>query len=96
MGMEVVIDTRKSPSLKDSKNPSDWDNLQVMLHIVVGWNGKKRWVEKNKGMAKSEDGKWVLDLLDEEDVPMPQEIEEISLTLRLCLLYGRGREIMLV
>ncbi|KAG5020760.1 hypothetical protein JHK87_016615 [Glycine soja] len=39
---KVVIDTRKSPSLKDSKNPSDWDNLQVMLHVVVGWNGKKR------------------------------------------------------
>ena len=36
-------------------------------------------------MAKSEDGKWVLDLLDEEDVPMPQEIEEISLTLRLLM-----------
>ena len=51
-----------------------------------------RWVEKNKGMAKKEDGKWVLDLLDEEDVPMPQEIEEISLTLRLCLFYGRGKK----
>jgi len=55
-----------------------------------------RWVEKNKGMAKREDGKWALDLLDEEDVPMPQEIEEIPLTLRLCLFYGKGREIMLV
>ncbi|KAA8524231.1 hypothetical protein F0562_010654 [Nyssa sinensis] len=38
-GTELVIDTRKSPSLKDSKNPSDWHNLQGMLHIVAGWNG---------------------------------------------------------
>jgi hypothetical protein len=40
-GIELVIDTRKSPSLKDSKNPSDWHNLQAMLHVVAGWNGKK-------------------------------------------------------
>ncbi|GMI93121.1 ACYLATED GALACTOLIPID- ASSOCIATED PHOSPHOLIPASE 1 [Hibiscus trionum] len=40
-GTELVIDTRKSPSLKDSKNPGDWHNLQAMLHIVAGWNGEK-------------------------------------------------------
>ncbi|KAI3439905.1 Phospholipase A1 [Psidium guajava] len=40
MGIELEIDTRKSPYLKDSKNPSDWHNLQAMLHIVAGWNGK--------------------------------------------------------
>lgn len=40
-GTELVIDTRKSPSLKDSKNPSDWHNLQAMLHIVAGWNGQE-------------------------------------------------------
>ncbi|XP_062150533.1 phospholipase A1-IIdelta-like [Alnus glutinosa] len=40
-GIELVIDTRKSPSLKDSKNPSDWHNLQAMLHVVAGWNGEK-------------------------------------------------------
>ncbi|KAI6697232.1 hypothetical protein NL676_017351 [Syzygium grande] len=39
-GVELEIDTRKSPHLKDSKNPSDWHNLQAMLHIVAGWNGK--------------------------------------------------------
>ncbi|KAI3957673.1 hypothetical protein MKW92_009689 [Papaver armeniacum] len=39
-GVELVIDTRKSKSLKDSKNPSDWHNLQAILHIVAGWNGK--------------------------------------------------------
>ncbi|KAK7264385.1 hypothetical protein RJT34_31994 [Clitoria ternatea] len=38
-GVDLVIDTRKSPSLKDSKNPSDWHNLQAMLHVVAGWNG---------------------------------------------------------
>lgn len=40
-GVELVIDTRKSPSLKDSKTPGDWHNLQAMLHVVAGWNGKK-------------------------------------------------------
>ncbi|KAF3444007.1 hypothetical protein FNV43_RR13697 [Rhamnella rubrinervis] len=40
-GIELVIDTRKSPSLKDSKNPSDWHNLQAILHVVAGWNGEK-------------------------------------------------------
>lgn len=39
-GIELDIDSRKSPSLKDSKNPSDWHNLQAMLHVVAGWNGK--------------------------------------------------------
>lgn len=38
-GTELVIDTRKSPSLKESVNPSDWHNLQAMLHVVAGWNG---------------------------------------------------------
>ncbi|XP_057792358.1 phospholipase A1-IIdelta-like [Salvia miltiorrhiza] len=39
VGVELVIDNRKSPSLKDSTNPSDWHNLQGMLHVVAGWNG---------------------------------------------------------
>ncbi|OVA02099.1 Lipase [Macleaya cordata] len=39
-GIELDIDTRKSTSLKDSKNPSDWHNLQAILHVVAGWNGK--------------------------------------------------------
>ncbi|KAH7533213.1 hypothetical protein FEM48_Zijuj04G0106200 [Ziziphus jujuba var. spinosa] len=45
IGTELVIDTRKSTSLKDSKNPSDWHNLQAMLHVVAGWNGKDREFE---------------------------------------------------
>lgn len=39
-GINLMIDTRKSPSLKDSKTPGDWHNLQGMLHIVAGWNGE--------------------------------------------------------
>ncbi|KAJ8428372.1 hypothetical protein Cgig2_012519 [Carnegiea gigantea] len=42
IGTELVIDTRKSNFLKDSKNPSDWHNLQAMLHVVNGWHGIKR------------------------------------------------------
>ncbi|CAN0891389.1 Phospholipase A1-IIdelta [Linum grandiflorum] len=37
---ELVIDTRKSPSLKESRNTGDWHNLQGMLHVVAGWNGE--------------------------------------------------------
>ena len=44
-GIELVIDTRKSPSLKDSKHPGDWHNLQAMLHVVAGWNGKEKEFE---------------------------------------------------
>ncbi|KAB1209788.1 Phospholipase A1-IIdelta [Morella rubra] len=40
-GVELLIDTRKSPSLKESKNPGDWHNLQAMLHVVAGWNGQE-------------------------------------------------------
>ncbi|KAL2937422.1 Phospholipase A1-IIdelta [Bienertia sinuspersici] len=41
IGIELEIDSRKSKSLKDSKNPSDWHNLQAMLHVVNGWQGVK-------------------------------------------------------
>ncbi|KAJ8638451.1 hypothetical protein MRB53_012718 [Persea americana] len=40
-GVKLVVDTRKSPYLKDSKNPGDWHNLQGLLHVVAGWNGKE-------------------------------------------------------
>ncbi|CAL1353583.1 unnamed protein product [Linum trigynum] len=38
---DLVIDTRKSPSLKESMNTGDWHNLQGMLHVVAGWNGEE-------------------------------------------------------
>ncbi|GLJ04676.1 hypothetical protein SUGI_0001090 [Cryptomeria japonica] len=41
IGSRLEIDTRKSPFLKESKNPSDWHNLQAQLHIVGGWQGKE-------------------------------------------------------
>ncbi|XP_062105847.1 phospholipase A1-IIdelta-like [Humulus lupulus] len=46
VGTELVIDTRKSPSLKESKNPSDWHNLQASLHVVAGWNGEEGGFEE--------------------------------------------------
>lgn len=39
-GIELVIDSRKSPSLKRSRDTGDWHNLQGMLHVVAGWNGE--------------------------------------------------------
>ncbi|KAK4789078.1 hypothetical protein SAY86_020397 [Trapa natans] len=42
---DLEIDTRKSPFLKDSKNPSDWHNLQAMVHTVAGWAGEKGMFE---------------------------------------------------
>lgn len=39
-GTELVVDSRKSPHLKDSKTPGDWHNLQGILHSVAGWNGE--------------------------------------------------------
>ncbi|KAL0306794.1 UNVERIFIED_CONTAM: Phospholipase A1-IIdelta [Sesamum radiatum] len=44
-GIPLEIDSRKSPSLKDTKNPSDWHNLQAMLHVVAGWNGPQEEFE---------------------------------------------------
>ncbi|KAM0957526.1 hypothetical protein ACFX2A_026176 [Malus domestica] len=41
VGTELLIDTRKSPFLKESKNPFDWHNLEGMLHVVAGWNGEE-------------------------------------------------------
>uniref|UniRef100_A0A803N7I1 Phospholipase A1 n=1 Tax=Chenopodium quinoa TaxID=63459 RepID=A0A803N7I1_CHEQI len=41
IGIDLEIDTRKSSFLKDSKNPSDWHNLQAILHAVNGWQGVK-------------------------------------------------------
>ncbi|ERN19808.1 hypothetical protein AMTRI_Chr05g61140 [Amborella trichopoda] len=40
-GVDLVVDTRASPYLKDSLNPSDWHNLQALIHVVAGWEGKK-------------------------------------------------------
>lgn len=101
-GIDLMIDTRKSPSLKESTNPGDWHNLQGMLHTVDGWNGKKGafelkvkrslalvnksseflkeeylipgswWVEKNKGMARDENGEWSLTPVAEEDIPVAE------------------------
>ncbi|XP_020100490.1 phospholipase A1-II 5-like [Ananas comosus] len=36
----LVVNSRKSPYLKDSKNPGDYHNLQGILHTVAGWSGE--------------------------------------------------------
>lgn len=53
VGSHLEIDTRKSPYLKDSKNPSDWHNLQAQLHIVAGWQGTEKPLkfEGNRSVA---------------------------------------------
>ncbi|XP_059634311.1 phospholipase A1-IIdelta-like [Cornus florida] len=38
-GIELLVDSRKSPYLKTSLYPFDWHNLQGLLHVVAGWNG---------------------------------------------------------
>ncbi|XP_059663262.1 phospholipase A1-IIdelta-like [Cornus florida] len=39
VGIELLVDSRKSIYLKTSLNPGDWHNLQGILHVVAGWNG---------------------------------------------------------
>lgn len=42
VGQELLIDSKKSPYLKEStKNIGDYHNLQGILHTVAGWNGEK-------------------------------------------------------
>ncbi|XP_062105849.1 phospholipase A1-IIdelta-like [Humulus lupulus] len=40
IGTELWIDSRKSQYLKRSMTTGDWHNLQGILHVVAGWNGK--------------------------------------------------------
>ncbi|XP_042068069.1 phospholipase A1-IIdelta-like [Salvia splendens] len=41
-GVELLIDGRKSPSLRMiPKGIFDWHNLQGMLHVVAGWHGEE-------------------------------------------------------
>ncbi|KAF3328347.1 Phospholipase A1-II 5 [Carex littledalei] len=42
VGQELLIDSKKSPYLKESTtNVGDYHNLQAILHTVAGWNGEK-------------------------------------------------------
>ncbi|OMP11888.1 Feruloyl esterase A [Corchorus olitorius] len=50
-GIELIIDTRKSPSLKESWNTGDWYNLQAMTHKVAGWNGADGEIELKGKMS---------------------------------------------
>ncbi|KAI3845003.1 hypothetical protein MKX03_014708 [Papaver bracteatum] len=68
-GVELEIDTRKSKSLKDSKNPSDWHNLQAILHIVAGWNGKEGEFELKVKRSIALVNKYCAFLKDETLVP---------------------------
>ncbi|KAI3807120.1 hypothetical protein L1987_23044 [Smallanthus sonchifolius] len=40
VGVEILIDTKKSPYLKNEGNPFVAHDLQGMLHALSGWNGK--------------------------------------------------------
>ncbi|KAI3763044.1 hypothetical protein L1987_53492 [Smallanthus sonchifolius] len=84
VGVEILINTKKSPYLKDvSKlngmlHPSVFHNLEGMLHALSGWNGKDGdfdwgnwWAEKNKGMVVNDHGDWVFSTLDRHDHDLP-------------------------
>lgn len=40
-GISLTIDSNKSPYLKRSCSIIDWHNLNAMLHVIAGWNGRK-------------------------------------------------------
>ncbi|KAJ0617943.1 putative phospholipase A(1) [Helianthus annuus] len=66
VGVEILIDTKKSPYVKDMFNPSVYHDLQGMLHSLSGWNGRDG--EFDWGLVKRSLG-WVNmsnDLLKQE------------------------------
>nr|KYP67760.1 hypothetical protein KK1_024112 [Cajanus cajan] len=44
-------------------------SLKEEYRIPGSW-----WVEKNKGMVRREDGEWVLDAPQQEDLPVPEQL----------------------
>ncbi|KAI3807124.1 hypothetical protein L1987_23048 [Smallanthus sonchifolius] len=77
VGVEILIDTKKSPYLKNEGNPFVAHDLQGLANmstdllkkeykIPVNW-----WAEKNKGMELNEYGDWVLSPLDRRDHDLP-------------------------
>ncbi|KAI3914920.1 hypothetical protein MKX01_018089 [Papaver californicum] len=74
-GTEFEVDTRKSTSLKDSNNPSDWHNLQAILHIVAGWNGKQKEFELKVDRSVSLVNKSCDYLKDDQLVPASWWVE---------------------
>ncbi|KAH7667094.1 Phospholipase A(1) protein [Dioscorea alata] len=89
VGVELELDHKSSPFLKDTKDESCFHNLEALLHLLDGYHGKGQnfelvsgrdlalvnkdcdflenhlmippfWRQDlNKGMVRSEDGKWV-------------------------------------
>ncbi|KAI3906980.1 hypothetical protein MKW92_023596 [Papaver armeniacum] len=72
-GVELTIDTHKSPYLKGPGDFSSWHNLEAYLHGVAGSHGNGEfklqvchiyhipeswWCEQNKGMVQDSDGSW--------------------------------------
>ncbi|KAI3886528.1 hypothetical protein MKX03_027829 [Papaver bracteatum] len=75
-GTDFEVDTRKSTNLKDSRNPSDWHNLQAILHTVAGWNGKEKEFELKVDRSVALVNKSSDYLKDDELVPASWWVEK--------------------
>ncbi|KAA8524976.1 hypothetical protein F0562_011386 [Nyssa sinensis] len=75
VGIELVVDNTKPPSLKSKQEKLEPHNLEALLYTVAGWNEygypESWWVEKNRGMVLDKGG-WVPAPPFQEDTPVPE------------------------
>ncbi|XP_068635730.1 phospholipase A1-Igamma1, chloroplastic-like [Aristolochia californica] len=112
VGVELALDHKNSPFLKDTNDPSCFHNLEAHLHLLDGYHGKGRrfflssgrdpalvnkasnflkdhhlvppyWrQDENKGMVRSDDGRWVQperSRLDDHPPDIHHHLEHITL-----------------